>query len=187
MSLKSKLISIFTAAVSVAAFSTFTLAQDAKLTTPDTATDKQVRGEGRQFGKHKFDREGFSGRHGGHGMRGGAMRILHGLNLTDAQKEQIHSIMMANKPDRANMEEAHTLVKAKHDGTITAEQQERLTALKTQAKARTMSVHQQIEAILTPEQKAQIEAKKAEMKQRMQERRDKRNQTPGTTDTPKTN
>ena len=167
MSLINKLFSGLTVAVAVAAFSTFTLAQDDRATAPAPDKDKaekHFRGEGHKFGGHK-------GHH-----RGGMMRMMHMLDLTDAQKTQMHSIMEANKPDKAIMEEMHTLAKAKHTGTITAEQQTRLDALKEQAKAKKQAVHEQMLNVLTAEQKAQLEQKKAEMKQRKEERRQQREQ-----------
>ena len=183
-------------AISVAAFSVFTFAQDKTTTTatPDKV-EKPAKRDGREFGnrefhKRKFDREGFGergfgGRHGERGMMG----MMRGINLTDAQKEQLRAIREANRPDKAVMEEIRTIMTAKRDGTITAEQQARLTALKTQAREKGKSVHEQIQGILTAEQKAQIEQRKQEMKQRFEERRLERQQrkAPPTTDKPKTN
>src|SRR5258706_856294 len=178
MSLKNKLFSILTIAVATVAFSVFTFAQDDKTT---TTTPNAVEKPGREFGK----REG--GEHRGFGERRGGpeMGMLHGINLTDAQKTQIHSILEANKPDQASMEEVHTLAKAKRDGTITADQQARLTALRTQAQEKGKAVHEQIEAVLTPEQKAQIEQRKQEMKQRFENRKEHLKSAPATTDKPK--
>lgn len=165
MSLKNKFFSILTVALGVVVFSTFTMAQDTTATAPDAAkAEKRARGE-RGFGKHKSDR---MGRHGG--MMGG----LHGLNLTDAQKEQVKSIMQANRPGAAVMEEVRTLRTAKRDGTITADQQARFAVLKTQAKEKGRSIHEKIQAILTPEQKVQIAQKKQEMKERFDQRRQMR-------------
>src|SRR5438445_11612728 len=121
MSLTNKFFSILTIAISIIAFSVFTFAQDNKTTTtttPDTATKPAWKD-----GKGKFGHDGTDGRHGGRGEFG--MMELRGINLTDAQKEQIKAIHEANKPDPAVMEEARTLIKAKRDGTITADQQAR--------------------------------------------------------------
>ncbi len=192
MSLKSRFLSIFTAAIAVAAFSTFTFAQNDKASVPAPDKDKAER----PF--HRGDRqkgEGF-GHRGGRGMRGmGMMRAFHELNLTDAQKTQIKSIMEANKPDPAAMEQFHTLAKAKHDGTITSEQEAQLKALREQRQAKMKSVHEQMLNVLTAEQKATLEQKKAEMKARREEFRQKREEwrkqkeaTPSTkTDQPKVN
>jgi len=64
-----------------------------------------------------------------------------------------------------------TLHEAKRSGTITAEQEARLQAIRAEEKNKAKSVHEQVLAILTPEQKAQLEQRKQEMRQRMEERR----------------
>ena len=186
MSFKNKLFSVLTLAVAMVAFSVFTFAQDDKTTT--TTTDKVdhagKRGD-RGFGKRKGGRVGFEGRRGGFGMMGG----LRGINLTDAQKAQIKSIHEANKPDPSIMTEMRNLMQAKRDGTITADQQARLKALRKQGFVKGRSVHDQILGVLTAEQKAQIEQRKQEMKQRFEKRRQERleKKTTTTTDKPITN
>ena len=188
MSFKNKLFSVLTLAVAMVAFSVFTFAQDDKTTTTTTPTDKVdhagKRGD-REFGKRKGGREGFEGRRGGFGMMGG----LRGINLTDAQKAQIKSIHEANKPDPSVMTEMRNIMQAKRDGTITADQQARLKALRKQGFVKGKSVHDQILGVLTAEQKAQIEQRKQEMKQRFEKRRQERleKKTITTTDKPITN
>lgn len=174
MSLINKLSSILTVAITVFAFSTFTLAQDNKAATPAPDKDKAERpfkGEGREFGKHGGHGKGFFGH-----RNGGMMRMMHELNLTEAQKTQIHSIMDANKPDQATRDEMRTLFEAKRGGTLTADQQARLDTFKQQAQDKAKGVHEQIMNVLTAEQKAQLEQKKAEMKQRHEEFRKQREQ-----------
>jgi len=112
--------------------------------------------------------------HAGRGMFGGGFGRLgrggfFGIELTDAQKAEIHKILEANKPDRAALQEVRTLMKAKFEGTITADQQSRIDALRAELKEKAKSVHAQLEAVLTPEQKAQLEQRKQEMKGKMQE------------------
>ena len=178
-----KFFSILTIAVGIVAFTTIGFAQDktTTTTTPDKI-EKPNKGEGHGFGGRKFGHKGFGGMHG---KRGGMMRMLHGANLTDAQKTQIQSILQANKPDRATMDEVRTLAMAKRAGLITAEQQARLTTLREQGQTKGRSVHEQILAVLTPEQKQQIETRKTEMRQRMEERKLLRQQKPVTTTTEK--
>jgi Spy/CpxP family protein refolding chaperone len=101
MSLKNRFFSAITLAFAAIAFTTFASAQDT--TNPDT-TPKQ---ENREWRKGKRDGMGKGFRGGG--MRGGMMRGFRDLNLTDAQKEQIKTIMEANRPDQATMEELKTL------------------------------------------------------------------------------
>ena len=114
------------------------------------------------------------GRHGKRGMGGRGHEMLRGLDLSEVQKTQLRSIHEANKPSQEVREEMKLLRMAKKAGTITADQQFRIDTLKTQAKEKHQSVKTQIDAILTPDQKAQIATKKAEMKVRMQDRRQQR-------------
>ena len=118
------------------------------------------------------------------------MGLMRGINLTDAQKEQIKAIRLANKPDRSNFEAMRTIMSAKRDGTITADQEAQLKTFKEQARAKGQLVHQQIDAVLTAEQKAQIETRKQEMKQKREEFRKQRelrkaNPPAATTEKPK--
>jgi protein CpxP len=132
-----------------------------------------------QLEQRKTEMKGHRG-----GMRHGrGMGGLRGIDLTDAQKSQIKALHEANKPSAEAMEEMKALHMAKRNGTITADQQTRLDAIKADAKAKRQSVHDQMMSILTPEQKAQIEKRKTEMKARreqmkgkMKERRQMRQQ-----------
>lgn len=172
MSLINRFSSILTVALAVFALSTFTLAQDDKAATPAPEKDKAEKHfKGHGFGKH--------GGHGDHGKRfghrhGKMMRHLNALNLSDAQKTQIRSIMEANKADQTTRDEMRTLFEAKRNGTLTAEQQARIDTLKEQAKANAKAAHEQIMNVLTAEQRTQLEQKKAEMKQRHEEFRKQR-------------
>jgi protein CpxP len=175
MSFKAKLFSLFTLVFAVTVFSGAAIAQEATTSTPK---DDAAKGE-------KFGRKGHGrGMHGGKfGGRNGGMRGLRGIELTDAQKEQINAIREANKPDQAAMEEFRRLRQAKRDGTLTAEQTERMKVLKDQARQKGEAVRLQIEGILTPEQKQQIEQRKQEWQKRREERRQLRQQAKPTTDT----
>ena len=103
------------------------------------------------------------------------MGFLRGIELTDAQKEQIRTIHEANKPDQATLDQMKAIREARHNGgTITEEQKAQLKQLRQAQRAKMDSVHQQILAILTPEQKAQLEQRKAEMQKRREEFRQKR-------------
>lgn len=177
MSFKYRSISFLTAVFSVAVFASFATAQEVKPAAPTEKADKAervFRGEGRG----KFGRE-FGRKHGRMGGRHGMMRMFHGLDLTEAQKAQIKSIREANKPDRALMEEVRAIRESRKAGTdLTAEQKARLNAIHDQMRVKGQNVHDQIQAILTAEQKAKIETRKAEMKTRMQERRLRRDKAP---------
>ena len=175
MSLKNKLFSVLTVGAATFAFSAIGMAQDATTSTPSTDKAEKVYKYG------GVGKRGHGGRHSGQGRMGKEMRMLRGIELTEDQRTQLRTIMEANRPAPEVMADIRTLAIAKRDGTITADQQERLTVLKQQGKEKARSIKEQVKAILTPEQKTQIEAKKTEMKQRMIERRQQRQQqTPAT-------
>jgi len=194
MSSKTKFISVLSLILGIAMFTTVSFAQEATTT---TKTDKVERQKGeRGFGKRKGfgGREGFGKRHGKHGGMGGRM-MLHGIDLTDAQKAQIKAIREGNKPDAATMAEMKAIHESRKAGTaLTAEQQDRMKAFREQRQAKMKAAHEQILNILTAEQKAKIETRKAEMKQRFaerklkfEERRKERGTKPATTEKPKDN
>jgi protein CpxP len=173
MSLKRKILTGITSGFAVVAFSSFAMAQD-NSTTPQPDNQKSERKSWKR-GDGEGTRGGF--RRGGH--RGGfGMRGLRQLNLTDAQKEQIRTIMESNRGNRevnqTQREELRQIIEAKRSGTITAEQQERLRAFKEQRRAEARQTHQQILAVLTPEQRTQLEQLKQERKERRKEFRQNR-------------
>lgn len=177
MSFKNKLSSVITMAVAVVAFSTFASAQDTAAPSQDGA-QKQEKREGRS-GRRGMKRSGF-GRHGG-GMG------LRGITLTDAQKEQLRVIHESNKPDEATMQEMRSIMEARRAGSITDAQKERMKVLREQNRIKREAVQIQVMAILTPEQRAQLEARKAERQKRMEERKQLRQQRKSAPDKPTDN
>ncbi|HEY2847973.1 MAG TPA: Spy/CpxP family protein refolding chaperone [Pyrinomonadaceae bacterium] len=163
MSFKFKFISTLTVAGAIAAFAGASLAQDTTNTAPQP-TDKP--------GHHRGDGLGRRGPGGPEGMRGGPDMfgpMMKGVNLTDAQKAQIKQIREANKPNPADFEAIKPLMEAKRNGTITADQEAQLKAFRQARQAKEESIRQQINAVFTPDQKAQIEKNKAEMKTRRED------------------
>ncbi len=169
MSLKNKIFTTVTLAFAVGAFSTFASAQTTAAPQPE-GVQKQEKREGRGFG-----RRGEKGMRGGkHGDKFG-MRGLRGINLTDAQKEQLRGIMETSRTaGKGNHKEFRSLKQAKRDGALTVEQQKKLQTLKEQMKQKSEKMREQILAILTPEQRTQIEQQKEEMQKMRQERRQMR-------------
>ncbi len=175
MSFKRRFISTVTLALAVAGFTTFVAAQEAPK--QDDSMQKQEQREGRRFG----------GKRGGKGMRGGKhgggdrmlMRSLGKLNLSDAQKEQTRSVFETFKTSTGTQrEEMRGLAMKKRDGIITADEQNRLKEIKTQMRASGEQMHNSILAILTAEQRTQLDQIKEEMKQkRMERRQNRQNQT----------
>ncbi len=171
MSLKQKFVSVFASAMVLGSVAIVASAQDQAPAVKDGATKAE-----------KHHRKGFGGRRGGFGkgMRGGdgfgGMRGLMGVELSDAQKAQIKQIHEANRPDQASMDELKAIHEARRAGTLTDDQKARAQALREQMRTRAESVHQQVLAVLTPEQRQQIETRKAERQKRMEERRQLRQQ-----------
>jgi Spy/CpxP family protein refolding chaperone len=173
MSLKQKFVSGIALAFAVGAFSTLATAQETTTTAPDDSMRNQ----------EKFERRGGYGK----GMRGGKhgggdrmmMRSLEKLNLTDAQKAQVKTAFENHRTqNQPQMEEMRGLGMKKRDGVITADEQTRFTELKTQMKASKEQLHNSILAILTAEQRTQLDQMKEEMRQKKMERRENRqNQT----------
>ncbi len=177
MSFKRKLISAATSALAVVAFTTFVLAQDTNKEENNSIQKQEMRERGGR---------GFGGKRGGRGMRGGKhggdkmmMRALGKLNLSDVQKEQVRGISETFKTStQTQREELRNLGMKKRDGIITADEQARFKEIKTQMKASSEQMHNSVLAVLTAEQKTQLEQMKEEMKERRMERRQNRqNQT----------
>lgn len=163
MSFKRKLIPAITLALAVGTFTTFVSAQDSSTNTQQDSTRKE----------RKFERRG-DGFGGGKGMRGGKhggdrmmLRGLRQLNLTDAQKEQIKTIHESNKPNQALFEEMRGLMLKRRDGSITEQEQNRVKEIRTQMRASAEQTHNAVLAVLTAEQRAQLE----QLKQQKRERR----------------
>ena len=142
-----------------------------------------------QDGPHRgFGGGGQRGERGGpRGPRGGHIPFLRDLNLTDAQKAQIKQITdsaeASTKELRQRMDALHeSEMNGLTDGTfneaaVRAAAQERANVqveLEV-ARARTMS---QMFAVLTPEQKTQIAAKRQEFEQRRREHDAQRQNAP---------
>lgn len=167
MSLKNKILTAAALTVAVGAFSTFAAAQTNNGAAPDDNTQKQEQSERRGFGRRG---DGMRGGHHGGGKFG--MRGLRGINLTDAQKEQVRNIMETNRTaNQAVFEEFRTLRQAMRGGTLDATQQARLETLKEQMKQNAEATRTQVLAILTQEQRTQLEQQKEEMRKRHEERR----------------
>jgi len=119
--------------------------------------------------------------HGGHHRMGAmGMRLANKLNLTDAQKDQLKAMHKSfREENRAFFEAAHQTRKdyraAKQAGD-TAKMAELKSVMQSQH-AQMKSLHEQNEqrfvSILTPEQKAQYDAIKAERAARRAERQQK--------------
>ena len=175
MSFKRKLISVAASGLAAIAFTTFVSAQD---TTTNTENDSMQKQEMRQ--RRGGKRGGF-----GKGMRGGKrhlMRSLEKLNLSDAQKAQVKTIADNFKAStQTQREELRSLGMKKRDGIISADEQARFKEIRTQMKTSGEQMRASVLAVLTAEQKAQLDQMKEEMKKRREEfrqnRQNRKNQT----------
>jgi Spy/CpxP family protein refolding chaperone len=171
MSLRGKFLSTLALGAAFAAFSVAAIAQDTQPPASQGGTiapdNKAPR---RGFGKHE---DGFRR---GPGGESGMLGELRGIDLTDAQKQQIHTIMESNKPDQSSMEQMRTLTEAKRNGTLTADQQAQLKVFHQQRMAKGKQIHDQVMAILTPEQLQQVEQRRKEMKERWEQHRQQQDQ-----------
>lgn len=119
--------------------------------------------------------EGKRGRHG-HGGRGGHHRgegAFAKLNLTDAQKAQMKTLREQFKTENAQLfsqlRQARTDLRTAREANDTARLESlrgSMNSLKTQFKAAKKAHREQVLTILTPEQRAQLEAMKSERNNR---------------------
>jgi protein CpxP len=122
------------------------------------------------------------GKRGGGHNRGGGM-MFRGLDLTEDQKAQMKSIREASKATTAPLREAmkanrQKLAEATANGAFDEAQVTAIAnegaSITAQMTVQRTKVKSQMFAILTDEQKAKAAEMKATMKQRFQERRNKR-------------
>lgn len=126
--------------------------------TPDDSEPmRQQRQEGRMHGEH--------GKRGGRHFGKAMMRGLHKLDLNDAQKQQIQTIMQNDRTANESLrQEMMTLREGARSNTLTADQKTRFQTLREQMKQNQDQVHAQILAILTPEQREKLDQMKKEEK-----------------------
>ena len=166
MSFKNTFTSVIASAIALTAFAGLSYAQDASAA-PKTDGQKQEKLDRRSGKRGNMGRRGMG--HGGHrGFPG-----LRGIQLTDAQKEQVRLIHESNKPDAAAIEQMRAMRESFKTGTaLTPEQKEQMKAMRDQRRAKAESVREQILAILTPEQRQQLETRRTEMEKRMKDRKE---------------
>lgn len=94
---------------------------------------------------------------GGGGMHG-MDRAFRQLNLTDQQRQQIHSIMQTQfQSTQSQRQELRQLMEKRRAGTLTADETARLKELRQQLRQGERAAHTQLMAVLTPEQKTQLQ------------------------------
>ena len=119
--------------------------------------------------------------HAGHAMVDG--RMFKGLDLTDAQKAQVEALIKAhratafNKAERLAMHEElqQVLQNETFDEAGVRVVLEKHQAKKLEQEVAALKLQHQLRAVLTPEQKAKLDERKAKMRQRMQEKMAEKN------------
>jgi protein CpxP len=121
-----------------------------------------------------------------HGNAGHAMvdsKMFKGLDLTDAQKAQVDTLLKDyratafNKAERFAMHEElqQVLQSETFDEAGVRVVLEKHQAKKLEQEVAALKLQHQIRAVLTPEQKAKLDERKAKMRQRMQEKMAEKN------------
>ena len=159
-------------AVMTLGVATFASAQQPTQTTPDGSVqqDNSERRE-RLRQRHRELRQR-------HKMRGDRIRgLMRGLELTDAQREQLKAISERRlESTRLQREELQQMREKRKAGTFTEADSARATALREQIRTSMEGIRAEAEAILTAEQKLQLEQRKLERKARHEERKLRREQ-----------
>ncbi len=118
--------------------------------------------------------------------RGGAMgpeRMFEGLDLTEAQRTQLRGMAdehrTAVEPLRDRMRTAQQTLQSVQPGdpdydTRTADARKTLQETRSQMRTEMEKFRSRTDAVLTPEQRTQVEARRSEMRERMGERRGER-------------
>lgn len=159
MSIRNK----FTGAVlSLALIFTFGIATYAQETTATDKASPKSQTDGMRRGGRRHNRMP-------------VLRLMHGLNLTVAQKEQARVIIERFKasiqPQRQALRELH---KQRELGTVSADVRERAMALRGEIHTSMKGAHSQLLTILTPEQRAQYDQAELQWKARREQRRARR-------------
>ncbi|QQS40771.1 MAG: Spy/CpxP family protein refolding chaperone [Acidobacteriota bacterium] len=158
------------AVFALAVFSTAVLAQDTAPKTGADRVEKKERVERRARTEGMRAMRGFHGRHGG----GGMIRGLHRLDLTDAQKSQIETLVQTHKTtNKPVMEEMHSLMTKRREGTFTDADKARVEELRSGMKASGDQLRATILGLLTPEQTQKLEQMKLERQERMELRKER--------------
>lgn len=113
------------------------------------------------------------GKHPHMGRERAGMGFLQKLNLTDAQKQQLRAIHERyGQSFKVQREELHQLLKQKKQGTLSPEQEVRAQTLRNEMRDNNKHLRDELFAVLTPEQRAQLKEMRQEQKARREEWRE---------------
>jgi periplasmic protein CpxP/Spy len=178
----------------VAGLSALALATPLALAQTAGGEQGQQKQEGRRAERRgKGERAG--ARHKGHGRRGGKFgrhggrNMFRGVELTDAQKASLKQLRQASRERTQPVREQlrarrQELRQAQSGGTfneaLAAQKLTESAALKARLMAERFRLHQESLAVLTPEQKTQLEQRRQQFEQRRQQRKATRGAQPQT-------
>jgi len=129
----------------LAAFGSTALAQQPQTNNPSAGTAPQT-------GQPAFARRGMRRQ-----ARVGRLRALQELNLTEAQKQQVRTIIQSQaQSTQAQRAELRQLRQQYRAGTLTPESQARAQELRAQLRDSRKGGHTQVMNVLTAEQKAKL-------------------------------
>ncbi len=143
--------------------------------TTTTQDSQQVTGE-----RHGGNRKGGGDKQGreGHGGRGGRIQgmMFRGLNLTDDQKAKVkaigqsfrdrnQSLLQQLRANRQALRQANE--SGRFDEALTTQKLQESAPLQAKLMGEQFRMHQDMLSVLTPEQKTQLEQKRAEFKAKM--------------------
>ncbi len=162
---------LFALALIVMAASTFVSAQQPTQTAPDGSIQQE------NSERRERLRERHKGMRGRHMREPGFRGMMRGLELTDAQREQLKAISERRmESTRLQRQELEQLRDKRRDGTFSEADAARATALREQIRASMEGIRAEAEAVLTAEQKAQLEQRKLQREARHEERKLRRGQ-----------
>lgn len=115
--------------------------------------------------------------HRRHGF--GLERWGQDLNLTDEQQKQIRAIVQRrNDATKAQREELFSLREKRRSGTFGAEDEARAQTLRQEVRDSMKGIRDEINTVLTSDQRAKLEAREQERKSRHELRRRSRQEPP---------
>ena len=118
--------------------------------------------------------QGPAARHEMRGDHGPAQRLLRGIELTDAQRQQVHAIMqeaMAEHRDGARRGEGRRGERTQLDSAARAQRRAEMQARRAQMEQRHAQLIAQVRQVLTPEQRTVFDRNVAEMEAHRAEHR----------------
>lgn len=126
-----------------------------------------------RMGRRHVGREGRGG-----GKAGVERRVLGRLNLSDAQRENLRGIESRYAEGfRAKRDELRGIMEARRaGGALTAEQAARARQIREEMRASSGKMREEIRALLTDEQRTQLQSARDELRQRREERRGMRDE-----------